>query len=477
MDSQRLLEPKANDWKISRDGEQMRMTGERRDGLILLLMGALAFVILGIAWQRISRIEMGDFKVVYYGARVLIQNGDPYNERDALRVYHAEERELPFDSQVDTQAITRFFYPPTALAFTVPFAALGSVAAKTLWLILSAGSLILAAILTWDLAAGFAPVLSGALLGFMLANSIWLFLVCNSAGIVISFCAIATWCFLRERYIGAGILCLAISLALKPNDAALVWLFFLLAGGTLRKRALQTAAVVVVLSLPAVLWVTHVAPHWPQELKANMAIFTGVGGMADPAVTGMAGRNMDCVVELQSDVSIFFGNPGTYNLITYAIWIPLMLVWAFFSLRMKPGRARSLLALAAIAPLTMLPSYHLQHDAKLMMLSIPACAMLWARRGWIGWSAMLITGAGVVINGDMFSGARVLLTHAFIIPEPNFTSRLTTVLLTRQAPLIVFAMAIFFLIAMAMCYLERSRTSSGRSMPESTSLPAQFESH
>ncbi len=456
----------------------MTMTRERRDGLLLLLMGALVFVIFGIAWQRISRIEMGDFKVVYYGSRCLIENGDPYSERDVLRVYHAEERELPFDSQVDTQAITRFFYPPTALAFTVPFAAMGLGAAKTLWLIVSAGSLILAAILIWDLAAGFAPVLSGALLGFMLANSIWLFLICNSAAIAISFCAIATWCFFRERYIAGGVLCLAISLALKPNDAALVWLFFLLAGGTLRKRALQTAAVVVVLSLPVILWVTHAAPHWPQELKANMASFTGVGGMADPAVTGMAGRNMDCVVELQSDLAIFFGSPRVFNLITYAIWIPLVLVWAFLSLRMKPGIVRSWLALAAIAPLTMLPSYHLQHDAKLMMLSIPACAMLWARRGWIGWSAMLITGAGVVINGDMFSGARVLLTRAFIVPEPNFTSRLTTILLTRQAPLILFAMAVYFLMVMAMYYRERSRTSRGRPLPEGASQPpAQFELH
>jgi len=442
---------------------------ERRDGMILILMGALAFVILGIGWKSISAIEMGDFKVVYYGARCLIQHGDPYSERDVLRVYHAEEHELPFDSQVDTQAITRFFYPPTAFVFTVPFAAMGLGVGKTLWLILSAGSLILAAILTWDLAADFAPVLSGAILGYLLANSIWLFLICNSAAIAVSFCVIATWCFVRERYIAAGILCLAISLTLKPNDAGLVWLFFLLAGGTLRKRALQTAAVVVVLSLPVVVWVTHAAPHWPQELKANMASFTGVGGMADPAATGMAGRNMDCLVELQSDVAIFFSSPGAFNLITYAVCAPLLLVWMFFSLRVKPGTSRFWLTLATIAPLTMLPSYHLQHDARLMMLSIPGCAMLWARRGWLGWSSMLITCAGVVINGDMFSGARVLLTRPFVVPQPNFMGRLTTVLLTRQAPLILLGMAVFFLGVMAMHFLKRSRISRSRPIPESAS--------
>ena len=34
-------------------------------------------------------------------------------------------------------------------------------------------------------------------------------------------------------------MCLAISLMLKPHDAGLVWLYFLLAGGIYRKRALQ----------------------------------------------------------------------------------------------------------------------------------------------------------------------------------------------------------------------------------------------
>ena len=459
----------ANGWKEPRRGGHVTMTGERRDGMILLLLGALVFLILGTAWMRISAIEMGDFKVVYYGARCLIQHGDPYNERDVLRVYHAEERELPFDSQVDTQAITRFFYPPTAFLFTVPFAAMGLGAGKTLWLILSAGSLILAAILTWDLAAGFAPVVSGAMLGFLLANSIWLFLICNSAAIVVSFCVIAAWCFIRERFIAAGILCLAISLAVKPNDAGLVWLFFLLAGGNLRKRALQTAAVVVVLSLPVVLWVTHAAPHWPHELRANMSSFTGVGGMADPAATGMAGRNMDCLVALQSDVAIFFSSPRVFNLITYAICAPLFFVWVFFSLRVEPGKDRFWLALATIAPLTMLPSYHLQHDARLMMLSIPGCAMLWARRGWIGWSSMLITGAGVLINGDLFSGARVLLTRPFVVPEPHFMSRLATVVVTRQAPLILLGMAVFFLVVMAMYFLKNSKPSRPRPIPESAS--------
>jgi hypothetical protein len=35
---------------------------------------------------------------------------------------------------------------------------------------------------------------------------------------------VAAWCFIKGRFIPAGILCLAVSLAIKPHDAGLVWL-------------------------------------------------------------------------------------------------------------------------------------------------------------------------------------------------------------------------------------------------------------
>jgi glycosyl transferase family 87 len=425
------------------------MTKERFDGLMLLLLGALAFVITGIAWKNVSPIEMGDFKVVYYSARCLIQNGDPYSQADVLRIYRAEGREPLVESQVDRKVKTRFFYPPTAFIVTVPFALMGYGAGKILWMIVSAGCLILASTLTWDMAADFAPLLSGAMLGFLLMNSFWLFMIGNAAGIAVSFCVIAVWCFIRDRFVLAGIVCLAISLALKPNDSGLVWLLFLLAGGVLRKRAIQTLAVLVVLSVPVVLSVTHAAPHWPQELKANMSSFSDVGGIVDPAITGMASRNMDSLVDLQSAVSVFFSEPATYNLIAYAVCTLLLLIWARFSLRTELAGTRIWLALAAIAPLTMLPTYHLQHDAKIIMLAVPACAMLWARRDRIGRLALLVTGAGIVVNGDLFSGVRIVLTRKCIVPDPNFLSRLKMVMLTRPAPLILLGMAIFFLIVFA----------------------------
>ncbi len=421
------------------------MTKKRLDGMVVLLLGALVYVLIGIAWSRVSLITMGDFKVVYYSSKCLLQHGDPYSEHDVLRIYQAEGRERPSEPELDRQVKTRYFYPPTAFTFTIPFALLGFGAGQFLWMVLSAGSLILAAILMWDLGADFASIVAGALLGLFLMNSFWLFMIGNAAGIVVSLCAVATWCFLRERFVLAGVVCLTVSLAIKPHDSGLVWLFFLLAGGSFRKRALQTLLVLVALGLPVVLWVNHVSPHWLQEMRTNMSSFSGVGGITDPGPAGMAGRNMDSLVELQAAVSIFSDNPRIYDSVTYVICGTLLLVWGIATLRMPPSQARTWVALAVIAPLSLLPIYHLQHDAKLLLLTVPACAMLWAEGGTIGWLALLVTGAGIVINGDILSGLRITLTRHFLVPQTNLPSKILTAVLTRPAPLILLGMVVFYL--------------------------------
>lgn len=423
------------------------MTKRGNDGLILLFLGAVAFLIIGIAWQRVSPIEMGDFKVVYYSARCLLQHGDPYRQADVLRVYQSEGRESATEPVLDREVKTRFFYPPTAFLFTLPFAAVGFEIGKMIWTVLLAASFVLAAVAMWDVAADFAPLVSGLLAGLLLMSSFWLFMIGNSAGLAVSLCVLAVWCFYRDRFIPAGLLFLALSLALKPNDSGLVWLILLLAGGSLRKRALQSLAVLAILGLPVVLWVTHASPHWPAELRENVSSISSIGGIVDPAATGMAGRNMDSLVELQTAVSIFFKEPRTFNLVTWAICAPLVVFLAFLTIRTRPDRLGLWLALAAAAPLSMLPTYHFQHDAKIILLAIPACAMLWAKRGVWGWLSLLLTSAGILMCGDIFTGIRIVLTRHILVPQPNFVSRLTTVILTRPAPLILLALVVFYLLA------------------------------
>lgn len=420
-------------------------TNHRRQGLFVLLFGAVFYCIVGLAWSHVSLIDSGDFKVLYYSSRCLLQHGDPYNEDDVLRVYKTEGRERSTEPVLDREVKTRFFYPPTAFVLTVPIALLGFAAGKVLWTTLCAGTFIFAALLIYDVAAEFAPLASGVLCGLMLAGSFWLLMIGNSAAIAVSLCVIATWCFYRGRFGWIGVLCLAISLALKPNDSGLVWLFFLLSGSILRKRALQSAAALIVLSLPFLIWVNHTAPNWLVELRANMASFSGLGGIVDPGLTGMAGKNMDGIVQLQTAVSVFFQHPHTWDAITWCICAPLLLLWAFRTSVSHPSGPSMWIGLAAAAPLTLLPTYHFQHDAKLLLMTVPACAMLWIKRSHTGNFALTVTLAAIAVNGDIVSAIRILLTRSIVIPEPDFVSRFITLVFTRPGPLVLLVMSGFYL--------------------------------
>jgi hypothetical protein len=59
----------------------------------------------------------------------------------------------------------------------------------------------------------------------------------------------------------------------------------------------------------------------------------------------------------------------------------------------------------------MLPIYHRQSDAKLLLLTIPACAVLLAEGGRIGRIAVTLTAAGFILTGDLWF---LVVSSAFI---------------------------------------------------------------
>jgi hypothetical protein len=421
------------------------MTRARRDGLYLLLTGTVLFLALGIGLENSSSSAMQDFRVVYYPARCLMHGCDPYNETEVLRVLNAEGGNRPTDTPTVRQIVTHYIYPPTAFFFTVPIASLPWGPAHILWLTLTVASLILASFLMWNLGAVYAPVPSGVLVGFLLANTELIVISGNSAGIVVSLCVVAVWCVVQERYVSLGILCLAISLAIKPHDSGLVWLYFLLAGGIYRKRAIQALLAMVALSLPVVLWTWRASPHWMQELKSNIALFSVHGGLTDPGPAAVAANGPGMLTNLQAVISVFKDDPRFYNPVTYAIFVPLLLIWIFATLRSRPSLARVWLALAAIATLSMLPVYHRQYDAKLLLLTVPACAMLWVEGGLIGWLALLVTSAGFVLTADLPQATLLVLVDKLHLGATGLSGQVQAALQAFPAPIILLVMGIFYL--------------------------------
>ncbi|HET7103450.1 MAG TPA: glycosyltransferase family 87 protein [Terracidiphilus sp.] len=425
------------------------MNNARRDAVYLLILGSAIFLLLGIALERAAPVSTVDFRVVYFSTRCLLSHCDPYQEAQLLHIYETQGGETPQDSPKIRKIETRFNYPPTVFLVTVPVALLPFGAAQFVWLALIAGGFITASFLAWDLAATHAPLVAGALIAFFLANSQLLLITGNAAAIVISLSVVAVWCFLRNRHVALGILCLAVALAVKPHDAAFVWLFFLLAGGVHRRRALQTLGVVILLSIPVLLWVASVAPHAMSELSGNLHGYAVLGGINDPGPASMAAHGLDMMINLQTFLSAVRDEPGFYNPVTYIVCAALLLIWSVVTLRTRMTLSKTWLALAVVAPLTMLPVYHRQCDAGLLLLTVPACAMLWARGGAAGRLALLVNSIGFLLVGDIPWAVFLALLNHLRLPASHFSSQVLLFAQVAPVPLILLVMSAFYLLIYA----------------------------
>jgi hypothetical protein len=419
------------------------MKGARTDGMYLLFLGVVIFVLLGIRTTDLgARSSMKDFEAIYYPARCLMHHVDPYAPNNVWSRYQAEGVEESYVKQSLRPGIELCSYPPSALLLATPLAALSWKAAHLCWVFFIATTFILAACLIWSVAADSAPILSGWLFALALADGFQSISVGNSGSIVVSFCAIAVWCFVRARYEAVGVVCLALALAIKPHVVAFVWLYFLLAGGTYRKRAFQTLAVALAFAIPSALWVSSVAPHWTEELRSNIAVASS--GRDYPGPAPLANRTAGMIIDLQTDISIFRNDPHFYNPLTYLICGIPVLIWSLKTLRVFPSPANVWLALAPIVPLAMLPTYHRVYDAKLLLLAIPACAILWEEGGSIRWVALAVTTAGILSTGDIPLVVFVEFTKTLRLPD-GAVGKVLTVLLTRPVPLVLLAVSAFYL--------------------------------
>jgi hypothetical protein len=161
------------------------------------------------------------------------------------------------------------------------------------------------------------------------------------------------------------------------------------------------------------------------------------------------------IVDFQTILSVFRDDPRFYDPATYIFLGLLILVWSLITARTRILPSTTWLALAAIAPLSLLPTYHRSHDAKILLLAIPACAMLWSEGRLIRWFAVALTSAGIVFTGDFPLWALAWLTRSYQIPADIF-GKIRAIILTRPVPLVLLAMGTFYL----WLYFERTRDRS-----------------
>ena len=452
------------------------MLSSHRKALLFLLLSGAVSIIWGSYIAAGSSSGLGAFKAIYYPARCLQRHIDPYNVSALQQEYAAEGGKFPLGASEESlfrRAMLTCVNLPTSFLLVMPLAILPWKIAATIWMVINASLLPLAAILIWNVASKSALKPSTLLVCLLLANAEQVLGLGNLAGIVVNLTVIAVWCFLEGRFAFAGVICLAVSLALKPHDAGFVWLYFLLAGGANRKRALQTLGVTALLALPAILWISHVAPHWLDELRANLHTLSAHGSVNDPGPDSPTFRSADTVISLQAMFSLIRDDPRFYNLASYLTCGILLLAGAIRVLRTPFSKQNAWLALAAISALSMLPVYHRPYDAKLLLLAIPACAWLWSEGGRLKWIAGLVTTLAILSTADVPATVLLVIMKSVNGGLAGVWGKLMTAFVFHPAPLVLLSTGVFYLWV----YFRRTAQEKRHPVKAGGSLGRAIEAH
>ena len=152
-----------------------------------------------------------------------------------------------------------------------------------------------------------------------------------------------------------------------------------------------------------------------------------------PGPDSLTFRSPDTVISLQSTFSLICDEPEFYNLASYLTCGLLLLAGAIRTLQSPFTKQNAWFALASVASLSLLPVYHRAYDAKLLLLTVPACALLWREGGRMKWLPGAMTTLAIASTSDI--PATILM--GFMIGMKHIDSlsgRLTTAFVFHPAP-------------------------------------------
>ena len=179
-----------------------------------------------------------------------------------------------------------------------------------------------------------------------------------------------------------------------------------------------------------------------KRAKRASGQFSASSGLASNRAGTLTTISTGMIIDLQTVTSIIRDDPAFYNITAYLLCAPLLLYWGFLSIRSPFSPKRAWLALGAIAPLAMLPVYHRLHDAKLLLLAIPACALLWVDKGLHSRVSLALTALAVVFTADLPLALLSTLLKGMHVPG-GILGEAVTILLLRPAPLALLLLGTF----------------------------------
>jgi len=409
--------------------------------LQVLVLTIVAFWTFSVGVFKASHYS-ADFTPIYTGARCLLAGCNPYDTAELEKQYYANGGPASQPVHWDKEPPV---YPPSAFLLASPIAMLKLPAARRIWAVISAVLLITSVGCVWLTVPPFSrwiPTILGSL--FMIECSNALLPLGQASTLTISLLVISATLYLRGRSIRLATLMLMLSLAIKPQMGGLIALYFVVRKIHWRGAALAMAGAVAILLVSGLLLKTRPASaHWVNDLHTNVVNSQKPGATNDPRPGNLRDTGL---INVQAITSVFIASEKGYNAAAYVIFGGLLLVWMIAMAKNDADLAGHYLAIAALSVISFLPVYHRDYDTVLLLLTIPAIAVIYyRRRQWLG-PAIVVTAILQALSLIQDPFEEFFKEH--VEAQHLLHNRVVFVVLMRTQALEVLALAVLYTVAM-----------------------------
>ncbi len=337
---------------------------------LVLIISALIFFSLG---SRNAIHHSIDFVPAYTEARCLLHGCNPYDTSQQQQQYFQAGGRADEQPEWDHEIPV---YPPSTLLVLSPLALISFPAARMLWFLLNGCLFATAAGVTLSLCPRPQRWRATILVSLILASSGILLELGQPSIFAISLLIIGSSLFLCDRMLPFAALLLLLSLAVKPQIGGLIVLYLLVRGIHRRYAAVALAgAFALLLSAGLILRMNPSSANWTSDISANISASMD-SGFNNPRP---ANEQAVCNINLQAITSIFFADARKFNAAAWAVFLVLLAAGGAVILRVKADPEVNLLALGALAALTLTPVYHRFYDTRMLLISIPAVAIVYRK--------------------------------------------------------------------------------------------------
>jgi hypothetical protein len=386
-----------------------------------------------------------DFIAPYTGARCLWTGCNPYDPQ------HIEKAFAAAGGLAADHPVWRWeppVYPPSTLIELLPFSFLRYHTVRPIWYVFNA-LMFCAAVLTmahfiqpryraWALVAGAVTLTSETVA--------LLFNIGQPSGVAVGLAVFALWLLLKTDRRTAGVICLGLSLGLKPQLAGLIFLCLLLRR-PYRSAAIKAGILAGVILLIGIAWLSlrPVSKSWRQDYHTQVELSLEPGAVNNPTLQNYGSLQF---TNLQPIFSLISETPAFYNSMTYATFAVLFGLWTVGILRTREDTAALWAGIAAIACIGLLPVYHREYDCVLLIVTFPMLAFMGAQRKWLTLPALVGT-IWLLMAAPRYHAhwLRHLKNHYIITAVPFPRVRIAVFQLPQ--PLLLVMLSCLYLIVLA----------------------------